>query len=96
MSNIDWTKLITKKDKEELKTKRLLAAIASEIVRLRGIADHQIIPLQDAVDLDDASDEDLRMLKLWKAYRVALSRIPQQTEYPNNIVWPIQPDTIDD
>lgn len=93
MSNIDWTKLITKKDKEDLKTKSLLLGIASEMARLRLVADHQIITLQDAVDLDDASDDDLRMLKLWKTYRVALSRVPQQAEYPNNIVWPIQPDT---
>lgn len=92
MSDIDWTKLITKKDKEGLKTKSLLLGIASEMERLRLVADHQIIPLQDAVYLDDASDDDLRMLKLWKTYRVALSRVPQQVEYPNNIAWPIQPD----
>lgn len=47
----------------------------------------------EVFDFSPMNDDDLRMLKLWKTYRVALSRVPQQAEYPNNIVWPIQPDT---
>ena len=54
---------------------------------LLALAAIRIAPLQDAVDLDDASDEEVALLKKWKQYRVALNRIdtanPTWTEQPN-------------
>lgn len=47
-----------------------------------------IAPLQDAVDLDDASDIDLASLKKWKQYRVSVSRIDLTKETPG---WPDPP-----
>ncbi|WP_257154448.1 tail fiber assembly protein [Pseudomonas sp. ICMP 8385] len=62
-----------------------------EIVRLRAIVDYAIAPLQDAVDIDVASDTDVVALKAWKKYRVALSRVHEQQGYPLKIEWPAVP-----
>lgn len=63
----------------------------AEITRLRAVADYAIAPLQDAVDVDEATEQDLVVLKAWKKYRVALSRMPEQEGYPTVIEWPIVP-----
>lgn len=43
-------------------------------------------PLQDAVDVDDATDEEIALLKIWKKYRVALNRLDLSTA--PDIIWP--------
>lgn len=48
-----------------------------------------IAPLQDAVDLDDATDTETASLKSWKQYRVAVNRIDANTA--DDIAWPKQP-----
>ncbi|MDF7627732.1 tail fiber assembly protein [Erwiniaceae bacterium L1_55_4] len=48
-----------------------------------------IAPLQDAVDLDEATDAETALLKSWKQYRVAINRIDANTE--DDIIWPEQP-----
>jgi hypothetical protein len=63
----------------------------AEITRLRAVADYAIAPLQDAVDVDEATEQDLVVLKAWKKYRVALNRVPEQEGYPTVIEWPIVP-----
>lgn len=63
----------------------------SEIARLRSAADYAVAPLQDAVDGDEATEAELATLKVWKKYRVALSRVPEQEGYPTVIEWPIAP-----
>lgn len=68
-----------------------LESAHTEIARLRAIADYAIAPLQDAVDVDEATDADVASLKAWKKYRVALSRVPEQAEYPDVIDWPVAP-----
>ena len=68
-----------------------LEAAQAEIIRLRAIADYAIAPLQDAVDVDEASDAGMAALKEWKKYRVALSRVPEQEHYPDAIEWPVVP-----
>ncbi|SAK88393.1 Caudovirales tail fiber assembly protein [Caballeronia temeraria] len=47
-----------------------------------------IAPLQDAVDLDDATDEEAALLKQWKQYRVAVNRV-DLTQWP--VQWPALP-----
>ena len=59
---------------------------------LRAIADYAIAPLQDAVDIDEASEEDAVRLKAWKKYRVALNRVFEQSGYPDAIDWPLAPE----
>ncbi|MCW5300858.1 hypothetical protein DXT88_22050 [Herbaspirillum lusitanum] len=53
-----------------------------------------IATLSDAVELDMATDEEIALLKAWKLYRIALSRIEKQSGFPVDIEWPTSP--IDD
>lgn len=47
-----------------------------------------IAPLQDAVDLDEATVEETALLKKWKQYRVAVNRVDLTLVSP---IWPSQP-----
>ncbi|TDS90542.1 virus tail fiber assembly protein lambda gpK [Rahnella sp. BIGb0236] len=49
-------------------------------------ANEAIIPLQDAVDINAATDDELNRLKAWKTYRVALNRLDLSTA--PDITWP--------
>lgn len=50
-----------------------------------------IAPLQDAVDLDMATDEEKAQLLAWKKYRVLLNRVDINTA--PDINWPAPPET---
>ncbi|EAA7686896.1 tail fiber assembly protein [Salmonella enterica subsp. enterica serovar Newport] len=54
--------------------------------RLLQIASEKIAPLQDAVDLDIATDDEKAQLGEWKKYRVLVNRV--DTSNPD---WPEQP-----
>ncbi|ECJ3537838.1 tail fiber assembly protein [Salmonella enterica] len=54
--------------------------------RLLQIASEKISPLQDAVDLDIATDDEKAQLNEWKKYRVQVNRVK-----PSEPVWPEQP-----
>lgn len=88
---IDWTKVITREMKEEAAAARQLASVVAETAVLRAAADSAIAPLQDAVDIGDATDDEVLSLNEWKKYRVALNRLPDQLSYPTDIEWPITP-----
>lgn len=60
--------------------------------RLLTLAGLRIAPLQDAIDLGESTDTDIAALKLWRAYRVAVNRVSQQSGYPNKIEWPAAPE----
>ncbi|RON86882.1 phage tail protein [Pseudomonas fluorescens] len=77
--------------KEQVAADQALAIVVAEIDRRRTIADKAIAPLQDAVDIDDATDADVVLLKAWKKYRVALNRLPDEPGYPSSISWPVAP-----
>ena len=91
MGVIDWSQLITAQDKAQAAAEQLLSHVAVEVARLRAVADSAIAPLQDAVDLDEATEAEAALLKEWKRYRVALNRLPDQPGYPNEITWPAPP-----
>lgn len=55
---------------------------------LLGIATLAIAPLQDAIDLGEATDNEVAMLKKWKQYRVAVNRMNLTILNPG---WPSQP-----
>ncbi|MFY0750205.1 tail fiber assembly protein [Pseudomonas sp. NFX5] len=59
---------------------------------LLAVAALRIAPLQDAIDLDLASQDDVERLNLWKRYRVAVNRISSAPGYPLDITWPVSPD----
>ncbi|QHJ80056.1 MAG: hypothetical protein [Caudoviricetes sp.] len=56
---------------------------------LMGEANQKISPLQAALDVGIATDEELSKLKVWKTYLVLLSRVDTSTA--PDIEWPIVP-----
>ncbi|MGO4412501.1 tail fiber assembly protein [Cupriavidus sp. KB_39] len=55
---------------------------------LLALAALRIAPLEDAVDLEIETPDDVTRLKAWKSYRVALARL-DLTASP--VQWPEQP-----
>ena len=55
---------------------------------LMDYASQQIAPLQDAVDLGDATSAETTALSKWKAYRVALNRLDLTVD---PVKWPTAP-----
>ena len=88
---IDWSRMITAEMKAEADAARHLAAVVADTAQRRVAADSAIAPLQDAVDLDEATEPEAALLKEWKRYRVALNRLPEQPGYPTEIDWPAPP-----
>lgn len=60
--------------------------------RLLASAALRIAPLQDAVDLDVATDEQRERLNAWKKFRIALSQLEQDAGWPRALTWPIPPE----
>ncbi|KPU05823.1 hypothetical protein AN697_05230 [Enterobacter cloacae subsp. cloacae] len=52
-------------------------------------ASREIAPLQDAVELEIATEKEVHLLREWKKYRVLLNRV-DPNEAPT-ITWPIKP-----
>jgi hypothetical protein len=66
---------------------------ADAVVTLSGLmtkANLAIAPLQDAVDIEDATDDEIAKLKDWKKYRVALNRL--DLSLVPDIDWPQLPE----
>lgn len=59
-----------------------------ELLRTAAI---RVAPLQDAVDIGEATAAEEQQLLEWKKYRVALNRITEQPGFPREIDWPTQP-----
>lgn len=57
--------------------------------KLMDAANRAIAPLQDAVDLDMATDDEIVQLTAWKQYRVLLNRVDTSTAPDLN--WPPVP-----
>ncbi|RJL04350.1 hypothetical protein D5066_01255 [Enterobacter chuandaensis] len=53
------------------------------------IASKAIAPLQDAVDLGIATDEEETLLLKWKSYRIQLNRT--ELNIAPDIQWPVAP-----
>ena len=88
---IDWSQVVTAEMKAEAAGAHLLSAVIADAAQRRASADAAIAPLQDAVDLDMATNEEAALLTGWKRYRVLLSRLPDQEGYPAEIDWPAPP-----
>ncbi|EDS6070824.1 tail fiber assembly protein [Salmonella enterica subsp. enterica serovar Pomona] len=54
------------------------------------IASEKIAPLQDAVDLDEATDKEKASLLAWRKYRVLVNRVDTSTA--PKIDWPKKPE----
>jgi hypothetical protein len=59
--------------------------------RLLALAATRIAPLQYAVDLDNATDQEAASLNLWKRYAIDVNRIQDQSSFPQQITWPEAP-----
>lgn len=55
-------------------------------------ASSQVNALQDAVDLEIASQAEVQALKAWKTYRVLLNRVDTVGSVPADDAWPASPD----
>jgi len=53
-------------------------------------ASRVIAPLQDAVDISIATDNEIKRLSMWKRYRVELSRIDLSKVF--DFEWPVRPE----
>ena len=69
---------------------QLAVMAASEKAKLLALATIAIDPLQDAADLEIATDKEAASLKAWKTYRVMVNRI--DTSKAPNIDWPKAPE----
>ncbi len=74
-----------------LTTEELAAIALAERDRRLAVATARIAPLQDAVDLGEATALEEAALLDWKRYRISLNRITQQDGYPAAVVWPEPP-----
>lgn len=63
---------------------------SSRLAAEMDVANRTIAPLQDAVDISIATDDETTRLSEWKRYRVALSRI--DTSKAPVIEWPVMPE----
>lgn len=68
---------------------QLIAEAEQQKQSLLAEANNAIAPLQDAVDLDMATDEEVAQLTAWKKYRVLLNRVDTSTA--PDINWPEKP-----
>lgn len=73
----------------ELSHEELVSEAEAKKQSLLSEATDAIAPLQDAVDLDMATDEESALLKEWKKYRVLLSRVDTSTA--PDVEWPQKP-----
>jgi len=67
----------------------VIAQAENKKAALMAVANQAITPLQDASDLDIATDEELAQLKAWKTYRVLLSRV--YVSKAPDVEWPEKP-----
>lgn len=70
-------------------TKNAVLTASSRIASEMEEASRTIAPLQDAVDISIATDDDIIRLSEWKRYRVALSRLDPSSDL--GIEWPKKP-----
>jgi Caudovirales tail fibre assembly protein, lambda gpK len=75
-------------DQSAKEAAELASVLEERDSRLRDAA-MRIAPLQYAVDLGDATQQEQSALLDWKRYCIALNRIEQQAGYPLAVEWPI-------
>lgn len=73
-------------DPPQATEEELIAQAENQKAALMLSANNAIAPLQDAVDLGEATEDEQKRLLSWKKYRVLLSRI--KPEDAPEIEWP--------
>ena len=76
-------------DQPDYSPEELIAQAESKKSQLMQMANAEVAPLQDAVDLDIATGDEQALLLKWKKYRVLLNRV--NPENAPDIIWPDSP-----
>lgn len=96
----EWNSVVEGKMSKKQPGEPIVPEPSDEVLRARvanlqadalRLAAERIAPLQDAVDLDEATAAETAKLKAWKQYRVAVNRVAAQPGYPGAVVWPTVP-----
>lgn len=80
---------LTEEQKAEIESRQIASNLSLKELLLSEATQRRDI-LQDAVDMEEATDEETTALPLWKKYRIMLSRIDANTA--DAITWPTKPD----
>jgi hypothetical protein len=105
MSNIDWSKLITKAMKNAAADAAHLVLMKAELAARNAQAVAQIARIQDRIDTigygidsGDATEEDeaeqaslMIAIAEWKTYKFALGKVTKQPGWHASPVWPVTP-----
>lgn len=78
-------------DAPEPTEEQILMMAQSEVRSRSDVAMASMRPLQFADDIGIATADEMALLAGWKAYVVALYRLPASTGWPSDIEWPISP-----
>ncbi|PAO24604.1 tail fiber assembly protein [Enterobacter roggenkampii] len=78
-------------DRPPVPQEELILEANSTKASLIQSATNAIAPLQDAVELGIATDEEIAQLKAWKKYRVEVNRVDTSTA--PDITWPEPPES---
>ncbi|RJY03038.1 tail fiber assembly protein [Serratia marcescens] len=89
LANGEWVFDGKKVSQRIYSAEEMMARAEARKNELLASAGKAVAPLQDAVDLGMAMEEEIVQLKLWKTYRVQLSRINPQNA--PDIDWPVAP-----
>ena len=73
-------------DQPDYSPEELIAQAESKKSQLMQMANAEVAPLLDAVDLDIATGDEQALLLKWKKYRVLLNRV--NPENAPDIIWP--------
>lgn len=92
-AGIGWTfkdGVFTPPPTPEVPRQDLVAQAEQQKANLISEASQTISILQDAVDLEMATDDEKKQLTAWKKYRVLLNRVDTSTV--PNVTWPLKPE----
>lgn len=78
-------------DANRLSPEQILSIARSERDRLLTYATLRINPLQDDVDNEESTQESEALLKSWKQYRSAVSKVENKDGWPDSPQWPDPP-----
>ena len=105
MSNIDWSKLITKEMRDAAAAETALATAKLELAARNTAAAEQIVRIQDRVETlgygvefgEATEDYEVELaalnvsLKAWKKYKYDLGKVSTQPGWYQNPAWPTVP-----
>lgn len=71
------------------------ASVSDKRDMLLQTAALRIAPLQDAVDLGEATEAEAASLLAWKKFRIDANRVTEQEGYPQTVTWPALPGAVE-